>query len=594
MQKPILWLVLSEMENPAAPAVIPTVAWMAKRGGALVECYLEAERDGQLFAEHGSTVLGGAHHLQFNYLHQVFDVRAVLFGQPRLFMSSLHQFRTPILAEATTPADLYEQLADQLTGLAPERAVIIPSGPVEIGDRTFSLAPYCFPEICYREALGFTEADERGAYTALPATSFFAGEGTGDKVAGEDSIGSVTLRIARRWRGRAQGVVFGDPPAVLSQLASHCREERVAVYGPIKFKSAREIVAMPYAENASEIAEEAAELAVEVGNRVMVGRQTGDGDLFAWSRRGVCLQIVDPNRPVFPVVAHEPQRWAEPEVNPRELEPSDEELWRYAQEGKVLVTLLAHSGEVAHNEAMLNFCELASRTGLRMGLATHAQRYETCPQLWELLTIRPERGGVCGLIEPVLHSGGWGVMAESECPPELLAEHCRRALDRIREIAGEAGTPRGYYAFCDTDLATLSTVRGDTFDAVAGAGLEYFISSARPARNQILHRRGDFVALNQTCRSVCSSSPFVRVSGPDTYNTAAKVWPGWVIATLDAPVVSFLAHIWEKGNVFAELVEQITGPDVVNVTPHVIARYARVLEERGCLPPTGWSEPACK
>lgn len=593
MAKQALWLIMAEMDHAAVPVVVPTVAWMARRAGALVECYLEAERDGELFAEHGSTVLGGGHHLQFNYLHQAFDVRAILFGEPRLFRSSLTQFDTPLLASAATPADLYEQLLHQTPGPAPEAAVVLPSGLVVVGEKTFALAPYCFPEIYYPQALGFTEADERGLYAGLPAVSFFTDEGTGDRIREGDTLGSVTLRIARRWQAQARGVVFGDPPAVLSQLASHCQEQRVAIYGPIARKPAREIVAMPYAENVSEIADEAAALAVEVGNRVMVGRQTGDGDLFAWSRQGVCLQIVDPNRPAFPVVTHAPQPWGEAEVDPLDLEPSDEELRRYAREGKVLTTLLAHSGEIAHNEAMLNFCELASRTGLKMGLATHAQRYETCPQLWELLAIRRERGGVCGLIEPVLHSGGLGVMAESACPPELLADNCRQALERIRAIAGEAGTPRGYYAFCDSDLATFTEVRPDLFEAVAGTGLEYFVSSVRPGRNEILHRQGDFVALNQTCRSICASSPFVRVSGPETYNTAAKVWPGWVIATLDAPVVSFLPYIWEKGNVFMQLVREITSPHVINVTPHVIARYARILDGLGYLSHPGGGEHQC-
>jgi len=62
MKKPILWLVLADMQNPGVPAVLPAIHWMAECAGARAECYLEAERGGALFATYGSTVLGGMHH----------------------------------------------------------------------------------------------------------------------------------------------------------------------------------------------------------------------------------------------------------------------------------------------------------------------------------------------------------------------------------------------------------------------------------------------------------------------------------------------------------------------------------------------------
>ena len=586
MSKPVLWLVLSEMDNPDIPAVLPTVAWLGDRAGALVECYLEAARDGQLFARHGSTVLGGAHHLQFNYLHLVFDVRAILYGTPQLFASSLRQFGTPILAQATTPAALYRALLPHAPGPAPTNAVLLPDAPVTIAGRPFELAPYCFPEVYFRQALGFTPANDRAEFAALPAPACFTpGAPALDAIAPEDSIGSVTLRLARRWQARARGVVFGDPPAVLAQLPTHCRERRVAVYAPCVGKPLREVTSHPYLEFASAIADETAQLAVALGNRVIVGRQTGDADLFVWARHGVCIRIIDPNRPAFPVVATVPHRWTAPTTPPAEPEPSDDELRRYAREGRRLSTLIVHSGEMAHNEAMLNFCELASWSGLKLGLAVHDVRYTSCPQLWELLATPRERGGVRGLVEPVLHAGGRGVMAECNCPPALLTEHCRTALAEIRAIAGDAGTPRGYYAFCDTDLETTTAIRPDLFAAVADAGLDYFISSAHPGRNLLLHRPDRIAVLNQTCRTFCSGSPFVRINGSEGYGYAAGISPGWFIATLDAPVVAFMPYIWREGARYMQLFDAVMGRGNLNVTPHVVARYARMLDELGLLPP---------
>ncbi len=109
-------------------------------------------------------------------------------------------------------------------------------------------------------------------------------------------------------------------------------------------------------------------------------------------------------------------------------EPDDATLEKYAEEGKVLGTLMWHSGEMAHNEAMINLFEVVQFSGIKMGMGVHAARYETAPQLWELINIPRSKGGVKGYIEPVLHSGGMGVLAEINCPPDELKKHCTEAL----------------------------------------------------------------------------------------------------------------------------------------------------------------------
>jgi hypothetical protein len=368
----------------------------------------------------------------------------------------------------------------------------------------------------------------------------------------------------------------------------------VAVYAPRAPLAPGRIVCSGYAESTSPIAADAARLAQEVGNPVMVGRQTGDGDLFEWSRQGVCLEIIDPNRPAFPVVAAVPHVWVRPRQTVYDLEPDDAQLGRWAEEGKVLATLIWHSGEVAHNEAMLNLVELASWSGVKMGIGVHAQRYETCPQLWELIAVPREKGGVMGLIEPVLHSGGLGVLAECNCPPEALGRHCRQALERIGRLAGPAGTPRGYYAFMDSDLPTLTAVNPRLYDAVEAAGLEYVISSALPGRNRIVHQTPRCVVVNQSCRVIHGASPFVRLSTSDDLNTSGHTHPGWLIGTLDAPVVAFAPYIWRHGWKLMEIIERLTRwPQYVNVTPRTVSRYARLLVDRG-LVPAGGETPASK
>jgi hypothetical protein len=55
--------------------------------------------------------------------------------------------------------------------------------------------------------------------------------------------------------------------------------------------------------------------------------------------------------------------------------------------------------------------------------------------------------------------------------------------------------------------------------------------------------------------------------------------------------MAFNNYIWHKGNAFMQLVDWLNNDErIVNVTPHVINRYARILAERGILPAT--NEPS--
>ncbi len=575
-----LWLLTAPADRADVCYAMATAAWMAGSAGALFECYLECERSGRLFAATGSTVLGGDHLRQFNYLHSVFDVSHMLLGGAAVFRSSIDAFGAEVLAEEEDTARLYAALLAQPGVAAPAGILVGPASPGGPDGKT-DLRPYLYPEIFFPRMLGFAAAPAKSESAGLPA------ELEVRSLSPEGGYAEVTSALAGRWEAEARGVAFGDPAMIRALIPKLCRDRRPALYAPKDRLPTSRVRVAPYPEEKSPLADRAAELAVELGDRVIVGRQTGDGDIFEWSKRGVSVQIMDPNRPVFPVVEAAPQRWAAPGTDLLAGEPDDLTLERWADEGKVLATLIWHSGEVAHTEAMLNLVDLASRTGLKMGLGAHAARYATAPQDWELLSVPRERGGARGLLEPVLHCGGLGVMAECNFPPEMLEENCREALAAIREVAGEAGCPRGYYAFMDADLATLSPARPELYAAVRRAGLGYFISSAVPGLNRVIVRDGDFVVVNQTPRCVCPASPFVRITTAEEIEyTATRTSPGWMIATLDTPVIAFDHYIWREGSRFMQIADWLLkSPGAfVNVLPHTIARYARLLHRRGLLP----------
>jgi len=109
---------------------------------------------------------------------------------------------------------------------------------------------------------------------------------------------------------------------------------------------------------------------------------------------------------------------------------------------KILATIIVHSGEKAHSEAMVNLFEVAIFKGLRMGIGVHTARYRTLPQVFELLSIPKKRGEVLRYVEPVLHSGGRG-MLEFNAPEDSLSNHCVEALKEIETICGSGNRPRG-------------------------------------------------------------------------------------------------------------------------------------------------------
>ena len=100
-----------------------------------------------------------------------------------------------------------------------------------------------------------------------------------------DTYSTVTLRIARRWKHLAKGVAFGDPMAILFYITNPLPRREDCTLRRIKKKPLSQIKVAWYTESSSEITAEVAGLAEETGNRVIIGRQTGDGDLFEWSKK---------------------------------------------------------------------------------------------------------------------------------------------------------------------------------------------------------------------------------------------------------------------------------------------------------------------
>lgn len=608
MSRPELWLLIGALDRTDICYAAATTAWVAREKSVLCECYFECWRDGRLFAKTGSTIIGGNHHQQFNYLNARADVKILELGKTHVFASSIDSFGNEKIIQADTLEAYYEALFSYAK-VQPECALIVPdkvtvvdkqvgSGAtyqfVQMGGsipdaKVLDIAPYIHSEIYFSHAAAYPE-NYLGSDRIVPGIEKHVlwMDGTPDSIVVDevkdgDDYGTLTMRLAKRWEKCAKGVAFGDPDAIRAQISSLCMDERVSVYAPVVPKKLKDVVLTSYAESVSAIAYETADLALRIGNPVLVGRQTGDGDLFAWGSKGVSIQIMDPNRPAFPVVEKLPHIWHREGGSLWENEPDDATLEKWADEGKILSSLVFHSGEMAHNEAMLNLMDYCNVTGLKLGLGAHLKRYLTCPQMWELLNIPRDKGGVRGLIEPLLHSGGLGIMAEKDCPQDAFRKHCEEALSGIERITGKEALPRGYYFFCDTDLHTLQGTRPDLYSVLSDLKMEYAVTNAWPGRNRLMDAQ--IPVLTQNSRTICSGSPFVRItSKEDVFESGFTNAPGWFIGVLDSPVIAFTPYIWQEGTRFTQLVHVIKDGNMINVLPETIARYAKILARKGYLP----------
>lgn len=582
MSRPQVWMLLAHLDDPLVPLVLPTVAWMAADAGALIECYLESRRSGELFAPTGSMVVSGQHHQAWNYVHARAEVHYIVLGEPQVFASSL-ALMGEVIAAGVEPLAIYRQLLARPGVGQPAGLALLPTAPVAAAGGDFALATYLYPDVCFARRLAV--AADCSDHPGLPRAAFHvpapADWEQADAVAPGEGPADLTTRIATRWRHAARAVAFGDPAAIRSQLAWHCRARRVALWGPRRGMRAQDVRISSYVEDVSTANAAAADLAVALDAPAILGRQTCDGDLMAWSRRGLGMEIIDPGRPPLPVVDALPHPWRAG-AQTADAAPDDAELERWAGERRVLSCLLVHSGEIAHNEAMLALCELAERFGTRLGIATCVGRHRTCPQQWELIACARERGGFQGLVEPLLYGNGWGVMAEALCPPALLSARLRSSLEEISRIAGPGAVPRGHYSFLDTDLETLEAPPPALHRAYADAGLAFEIGIARPGRARVLHRGPGFTAINQTCRTIHSGSPYVRIQDPEDLGTHAGPGPGWMVAALDAPVVAFAPAVWDRGPRIAELFRRFG--QGTPALPSTIARYAALLARRGLVP----------
>jgi hypothetical protein len=661
---PALLLYLSGPGDLHRLAVGPALAAMAERAGLGFELYHDALRRGRHFGggtvgsqrsglSAGGLAAGGLHAERVLWLARSFDVLAV--GDPASSLwPALDRAGAEPVARSADSAELYAAVLERLQLPVPSLAWVLdgaPQGPLQV-----VTAPFLYPAILggppalaldVSAPRGTTAALERLGVRELRAIGVEAGRasrfrGDLDRVEPLDAgagYAELTAELARRHADWGRGVLVGDPDLIAAQLPKARRLRLLPLYGTPQVDAL-----------------DAARGIVEAAQEPVFGRQFDDRDFLALAAAGHGLQVLDPSPP-FDAAQTAPPSPPSATATALDREPDDGQLERWAGEGRVLVTLLFWCGMLRELDCVPRIVDLVAETGLAAGLVITAETVEhAAPDALGPLSVPVERGGVLGLLEPVLGSTGRGVAAEVYMPPGTLAAHLAEATATIARRLPAAARPRGWWPLLDALLvahrelplgrrgrlpvvrvaprpgavgataatgvapsarrdlrgvggSALRSLRLDAlvdsrrpFDghrpgdldaevvrAVRSAGLEYMwtktsFGAARPVVGD-----GGFVALPFTAGNWDGWSPFYTVGRvADLHGAERRLLrggrPGWLASTIDSPLFALSGEIWEHGARLHEIARSAAAGGrsgrLVNVTPNVVARYARLLGRR--------------
>lgn len=142
---------------------------------------------------------------------------------------------------------------------------------------------------------------------------------------------------------------------------------------------------------------------------------------------------------------------------------------------------------------------------------------------------------------------------------------------------------RPYELFAPGDL------RPDIIEAARTAGMRYvFSKSGFGAPPRVLAIYDDFIAMNYTAGRWDGWTPFETINDIHDLRSAerrllARHKPGWLVGTLDSCLWTFTGPIWQRGAELYQMASFLTDGGesgrLINVTPRVVARYARIVTD---------------
>lgn len=613
-----LMLLLSRCKNPLKDFAVATLSWMCKAKGMEFDVYYSSNQEGQIFSTYGSSLVGGRHDYVISKALARFDTQVIKLGEINVFDHMIYSSAKRVLEYQNNIVELYQRLSDEF-GIKFTTVVAVQTKDLpKVLDRGVEM--YTYPEVVYRKAaavpLEISDEDiERLKSLGLDEVLIIStADANTDKwtkggfnrkrihlIKEDDTYLSLTFGFAEPWLETADAIDICPPVNASYWLPFAVAKNRIIVFGEIKQETVDRLV--PLIENKDQrtvYGRYAGEGTLATVNNAL-GDDTGDIALFGLYKKNIAFQVTEPGRPVLSVFSRNPDMLAQPEKSTYEYEPSDETLSDWADAGKILTTLLYYSGELSHDDAMINAMAISSITGVKAGISVHYQRYLYDPHSVEALNIPREDGGVLGLCEPVLHSSGYGIMSEVLGNPKKTAAMMKEARDRIADIAGERFAPRGVYCYLDAIPGKWDVKPTELWKAIADVGFEYVISNVASGENNVLYKDDNFLVLNLWYNNVYPSSPFIRTGKVGQiqemeWKISAASRPGWIIGVIDSPVYVYSGLLltgksarscgnasFESeriGRFYDYIKDHGDTTKIISATPHTIARYANILYKK--------------
>jgi hypothetical protein len=671
-ERPQLLLYLARGDEPQRTAVAPSLAAAAARAGWWFDLYYDELRRGRHYSGNewsfarsgqgaGGLAAGGGHAEQAIRLSLHYALAVV--GDPEsVLWPALEEAGVEILGRTRDPAETYAAVFDRLDAAVPEDAIVLDAAPQ--GEAGLVVSPFLYPAFLGDDpALGIeagADVELRKRLERLGARRFRSLGVAPERAAAfpggldeerpieiEGDYAALSTRIAAAHRDWGEGVLMGDPDLIAAQLPKAARLKLLPVYGR------PQVDVINAADDAFRSARDPA-----------YGRQFDDRDFIALAERGLSLDIVDPTPP-FDATAGFSLGLPEPRAQLGNDEPTDAELQRWAEERRVLATVLLWSGMTRETDSLPRLLDLVAETGLRAGLVMTLGTLQNAPQSLGLMAVPAERGGVGGLLEPLIGSTGRGVGFEAYFPPGRLGNLLAEAMETARPMFPPELRPRGWWPLLDATLrpqrefpvatrgghpvvrftprippgeaparkssatdgssggepasaraggvrsaagAAIRSLHLGSFtenwrpfdrhrpteiepgvvDAARGAGFEYMWTKTGFGTPTVVQRHDDFVVLPFTAGNWDGWSPFFTVGSVHDLRRAERRLlrtgrPGWLASTIDGVLWALSGEVWARGSGLHRMAALIarggrTGR-LINVTPGVVARYARLLDD---------------
>jgi hypothetical protein len=646
-REPLL-LYLASTDDPARTAVGPTLAAAAVRSGWRFECYYDARRRGRHFGggdpaqspagwPNGSLVAGGGHADHLLWLSTRFAICAL--GDPgSALWPVLDELGAEALARSTAPPELYAAAFARLGQTLPRRALVLDASPQ--GAHGLVVAPYLYPAFLAGEpAVGLEVGSQREGLDVERFEGLFIGaelswlDSSEGKV-GDRDYADLTTELAARWGEWGHGVLLGDPDLVASQLGRAAALRLVPLYGRGALEHAKTTVTKAREPVWGRQYDDRDFFDVA---RLGHGLQVVDpGPPFEAARGLGPLPRADATPPK--IDRAELESWA------REGRVLSTLLFWCGMARELdclprLIDLVAETGLAAGLVTTAEALELAGGSPLFL-LGVAPERGGVLGQLEPLIgstgrgvaaeelmppgafssLLAEARAAAAGRLPQGLEPEGWWPLLDTSLAPARPPRVAWRSggprlLFEPREVAGGSGEGAGP---ARGDLRSLAggivrnlplerlfeprrpfdDARPTKLDrgvagAVCDAGFSYMWTKAAFGRPALPFRRDGFVALTLTAGNWDGWSPFYTVGGVRDLARAERrllrdTGPGWLAGTIDSPLWALSGELLERGSELYRIAELTArggaSGRLVNVTPRVIAQYARLLDELGLLP----------